>query len=268
MSVNVLDLWDFGNPALSEERFCAAMEGASPDDSLILQTQIARCFGIRKDFLKAREILSAIDETKSENPEIRARYWLELGRSLSSITHPPESQTEDTRKEAMHAYLRAFDIASKSRLDYLAVDALHMKAIAEPERELFWTSCALTYLENSSQEEAKKWEGSIRNNLGYALHQSGEIEKALVQFQAALAIREKSGNLVQVRVGKWMVAWTLRTLERFDDALMMQLDLEKEWEEVGKPSPYVFEELEHLYRAKGDAERVAHYAIKRNEPAT
>ena len=40
----------------------------------------------------------------------------------------------------------------------------------------------------------------------------------------------------------------------------MQLRLETEGDAAGEPDPYVFEELEALYQAKGDLERAAHYA--------
>ena len=49
-----------------------------------------------------------------------------------------------------------------------------------------------------------------------------------------------------------MVAWTLRALGRMDEALDIQLRLEHECEAAGAPDPYVFEELEILYRARND----------------
>jgi hypothetical protein len=59
---NILSgLWDYSKPAVSEQRFRAALAGASADDALILQTQIARTFGLRKDFAKAREVLATVE---------------------------------------------------------------------------------------------------------------------------------------------------------------------------------------------------------------
>jgi hypothetical protein len=60
-----------------------------------------------------------------------------------------------------------------------------------------------------------------------------------------------------------MIAWTLRALGRIQDALEIQLQLEQEWRQAGEPSPYVFEELEHLYRELEDDERAEHYAEKK-----
>jgi hypothetical protein len=48
-----------------------------------------------------------------------------------------------------------------------------------------------------------------------------------------------------------------------DEAIEIQLRLEREWDEAGEPDPYVFEELEHLYRALQDGERADFYAARR-----
>ena len=42
MAIDINALWDFSKPALSEERFRAALATAQGDDALILKTQIAR----------------------------------------------------------------------------------------------------------------------------------------------------------------------------------------------------------------------------------
>jgi hypothetical protein len=73
-------------------------------------------------------------------------------------------------------------------------------------------------------------------------------------------LREKGEDVQARRIAHWMVGWTLRALNRTDEALEIQLRLEREREAAGVPSPYVFEELELLYRAKGDRERADHYA--------
>ncbi len=59
MALDVSSLWDYANPALSEQRFRDAINTASRDDALILQTQIARTHGLRGDFLRAREALAS-----------------------------------------------------------------------------------------------------------------------------------------------------------------------------------------------------------------
>ncbi|MEZ0327867.1 MAG: tetratricopeptide repeat protein [Fimbriimonas sp.] len=265
MSVDVLGLWNFGDPELSERRFRAALEGAEGDDRLVLLTQIARSYGLRRDFEGARAVLSEVEaELSSSGPEPKARYWLELGRTYCSAAHTPETQTSDAIELARGAYTRAFEIAQAARLDYLSIDALHMMTMVDTgaESQIEWNRRALSYMERSDQAEAKKWEGSLRNNLGYALHLAGRYDEALVEFEKALALRISSGNVGGTRVGKWMIAWTLRAMGRYQEALEMQLALDEEYEEAGESDPYVRAELEHLYRALGDEERAESYASK------
>jgi len=266
MSVDILSLWDFGQPAESEQRFREALTTATPDEALILQTQIARSYGLRRDFVKATEILAELHpQLVGASAEANVRYYLELGRTLCSPIHPRESQTEEVKTKAGAAYTDAFNLAQASGLDYLAVDALHMMAmvVSDPEAQLQWDLKALEYMEASAGPEAKKWEGSLRHNIGYALHLQGRYAEALDQFEQALAFREAAANQAQIRVAHWMIAWTLRAMGRLDEALVIQLRLEQEWLSNAQPAPYVFEELEHLYRALGNSERADHYAAMR-----
>jgi len=90
----------------------------------------------------------------------------------------------------------------------------------------------------------------------------GEYDEALRQFKLSLAAHERAGRPRNVRIAHWMIAWTLRAQRRFDEAIAIQLRLEREWDEAGEPDPYVFEELEQLYRATGDSARADPYAAK------
>lgn len=265
-AVDLAPLWDFNDPAASEQRFRAALASAQGDDVLILRTQIARSFGLRRDFDRARAELAAIEpQMAGAGPEARVRFALETGRSWASATHAPESQTDETRARARAAYETALATAREGALDGLAIDALHMLAFVDtaPADQLKWAQAALDVVEASSQPAAKRWEASLRNNLGYALHQLGRFDPALTQFRLALALRERQGDAPSIRVAYWMIAWTLRALRRPDEALAIQLRLEREGDAAGQPDPYVFEELEILYRERGDEERAQHYAQRR-----
>ena len=266
MSIDLTPLWDHQKPELSEQRFRDALATAAGDDALILQTQIARTYGMRRQFAGAREILQGIEnQTASAGPEVRVRYALELGRTYASATHPPESQTDAAKALARAAFQTALQTAHESGLDALAIDAIHMFAFLDtvPADQLKWAQEALAVVEASSQPAARNWEGSIRNNLGYALHQLERLEEALTQFRLAVRLREQGGNANALRVAWWMVAWTLRALSRADEALDIQLRLERECDTAGQPDPYVFEELEILYRSRGEAERAQYYAERK-----
>jgi tetratricopeptide (TPR) repeat protein len=266
MTIDISSLWDFSKPELSEERFRSALSTASNDDGLILQTQIARTYGLRRDFSKAQQILANIKpRIQNASDEAKVRYYLELGRTYSSATHPPESQTAEVKELARAAYLRAVELAQNGKLDDLAIDALHMMVFVDnaPEKQVEWNHQAQTLMQSSSQPEAKKWAGPLHNNTGYALHLLGRYEEALSEFKLALAAHERDGSPQKIRIAHWMIAWTLRSLGQLNEAVEIQLRLEKEWDEAGEPDPYVLEELELLYQALGEKEKAKFYATRR-----
>jgi len=266
MTIDISELWDFGKPELSEERFRSALSTASPDDALILKTQIARTYGIRGNFDRSQQVLSDI-QSQIQNASITAKvyYHLELGRSYSSATHSPESQTDEVKGIARSAYMQAYHLAQDGKLDGLAIDALHMMTFVDtsPEDQLEWNRKAMAHMESSTQPEAKKWAGSLHNNTGYSLYLLERYEDALEEFKLALAANEQGGNPQKIRIAYWMIAWTLRALGQLDEALDIQLRLEKECDEAGEPDPYVFEELELLYKAINNEEKAEHYAARR-----
>lgn len=264
--IDVSAMWDFSRPEASEQRFREALASAHGDQALVLRTEIARSYGLRKDFAKAREMLRAMEPLLADaGPEARARWSLELGRTYASAAHPPGSVTEDDRREARRAFAAALEVATAARLDGLAVDAIHMFAFVDtaPAEQLLWARRALEVVEKSSQPDARRWEASIRNNLGYALHQLGRHEEALAQFERVVELRREAKNPAALAVARWMVAWALRSLGRLDEALAMQLELDRELQASGRTDVHVLEELEILYRARGDEARAGEVANRR-----
>jgi len=265
-AIDLQPLWDFSRPEVSEQRMRAALATASGDDALILKTQIARTWGLRGDFAKAREILREIEaQPASQNPEVRTRYALEYGRTWVSTVHPPELLTPTARAQARASFLRAVELSRAARLDGLTIDALHMLAIVEtdPEAQLKWNEDALDLVRTSAQPAAKAWEAALRNNTGYTLHLLGREREALEQFERAVELQERGTDGVATRAAWWMVARTLRLLGRAKEALEIQLRLERENDAAGTPDPEVFEELEYLFLARGDAAHAAQYAQRR-----
>lgn len=265
-SVHAIDLdlmWDFRQPAVSEERFRAALRSASGDDALILQTQIARTYMLRGDFDTARSLLGAIRASvPAAGPEVRARFWLETGRSYASHRHPPDTQTAASRQLARDAYMRALVMAKGANLDAVAIDVLHMLPFADtdPAQQLDWNRQALAMVEASEQAQARQWEPSIRSNLGESLYELGRYDEALEQFRQSAALFEQRADTRSTRDGYWHVARTLRALNRNSEALAIQLRLERECDAASAPKAYIFEELEILFRAAGNGERAQYYA--------
>ena len=266
MTLDVRSLWDFRDPAGSERRFLAALDDARGDDALVLRTQIARTHGLRTDFDAARAVLADVEPALgTAGARARASYWLELGRTYSSAAHDPASQSDEVRATARAAYGRCLDEAGAGGGDDLAVDAVHMLAFVDtaPEDQIRWADTGLEIALASSDPAAQRCEATLRNNRGVSLGQLGRHEESLAEYERALALTEPRGDAADTRIARWMVASALRHLGRLDEAEAVQLDLEREGDADGEPDPYVYEELEAIYAARGDAGRAAHYAALR-----
>ena len=265
-AVDVHGLWDYGQPEASEKRFRAALAGADENEQRILQTQIARTWGMRRDFARARAVLAAVEPgLAAASAEVRVRYFLELGRTHFSPVHPPDLQTPDNRERARASFMQAFELAKQARLDHLAIDALHMMPFVEvdPDRQLEWNEKALRYMETSEQADARRWEAALRNNVGVAKRSRGDHEGALIEFRLSRAAYERTGATADVRIADWMIARTYRDQKRYAEALEIQLGLEQAFDRQGSPDPHVYAELEQLYRALGKEDLAQLYASKR-----
>lgn len=238
-------LWDFDDPAASEQRFRAALaQEPVLDAALALRTQIARTMSLRGRFDEAHRLLDAVDaELAGAGPEPRVRTLLERGRSWRSAGEPAKARP---------LFLQAEQLARTARLEYLHVDALHMVALVQPdpEAQLEWTHRALAAARAAQDAQARRWEGSLLNNLGWVLHDAGRHEEALAQFRAALAARERDGApTTRVREARWAVARELRALGRHDEALALLRALEAELAAAGASDPFVPEEIAENLRA-------------------
>jgi hypothetical protein len=148
MALDLNALWDFGNPALSEQRFRQALAQAQGDDALILHTQIARTHSLRKDFDAARSVLRHIEPAiGTAGAEARVRYHLEFGRTFASAAHDPKSLTPEAKAQARHHFEAALGIARGARLDALGIDAIHIFAFIDtaPADQLKWGQAALKW---------------------------------------------------------------------------------------------------------------------------
>jgi hypothetical protein len=259
-AVDVDALWDFGDPAASEQRFRAALDAAQGDDRLVLRTQIARTYSLRGRFAEAEAELDAIAPAlAAAGAEPRVRALLELGRSRRSAGRPDE---------ALPLFRQAFELADGARLEALAADALHMVALAvQPlDERLDGHRRTAEYARAAADPRARRWEGPALNNLGSDLRDAGRLDESLAAFEAAQAVFDRLGGPLQRRIARWQVANLLRLRGQADEALAMQLALERDSAAAGAPDRYVFEELALLYAARGDAGRAAHYRALQAAP--
>lgn len=230
------ELWDFDDPAGSEQRFRAAAETAEGADRLVLLTQVARALGLQERYDEGHAVL---DDLSVDRPEIATRTELERGRLLRSTGEPDAARPH---------FEAAVVTAREAGLEALHVDALHMVALVAPaEDQQRLTEEALEVARGSSDESARNWDASLLNNLGMTYADAGDWAAALAAFEEALAARERQshsgGDDTRTRVARWMVGWALRNLGRTDEALVVQTALKAELDAAGEHDPYVDEEL-------------------------
>jgi len=204
-----------------------------------LRTQIARCLGLQGRFDEAWDQLSKISIVHS--PIVEVRMQLEKGRLHNS---------SGNGNDAKPYFLKALELAEQGQFDYYAVDAAHMLGIVSDGQEsIEWNEMALQLAAKSKDERARKWKGSLLNNLGWTYFSVGNFDTALTRFESALDFEKTAGDPVSIRIARWTVARCLRALKRYDEALAIQSELIQHPEQG-----YVSEELGELLLVLGRAD--------------
>jgi tetratricopeptide (TPR) repeat protein len=237
---NFDDLWDYDNPADTEKRFrellAAAEEARDLSYTLQLLTQIARAQGLQGQFEAAHKTLDRVEPHVSEAPVVEIRYLLERGRVFNS---------SGDSKSAADLFQKAWTLGEATGEDFHRIDAAHILAIVQtdPEDQMAWNNRALQLAEQSTQRRAKNWLGSLYNNIGWTYHDIRDYDQALTVFQDALDFRQDQGKPGPIRIARWCVARTLRSLNRIEEALKIQQELLAELDQVGEKDGFVYEEV-------------------------
>lgn len=250
-------MWDYSNPKQTEIKFreliAKAKESGDVSYYAQLLTQIARTQGIQSKFDDAHKTLDAVEAMLTDELVVaRIRYLLERGRAFNSSNY---------KEKAKPFFLEAWELALAKSEDYYAVDAAHMMGIVEPpEKQLEWSLKALELTEKTTNKRAKGWLGPLYNNIGWTYHDLKKYDRALELFEKGLKWREEINDEKGVRIQRWNVARTYRSLGRIEEALEIQIALEKEIEEKGTdPDGFVFEELGECLLLKGKKEEAKDY---------
>jgi tetratricopeptide (TPR) repeat protein len=156
-------------------------------------------------------------------PLARIRYLLERGRTFNS------SKVYDKAKEN---FLEAYRLSDENKFDDYTIDAAHMMGIVEKGNEsLKWNEIAMKHAEETQDNKAKGWLGSLYNNTGWTYHNMGEYEKALELFEKYVSWQTERNAKRGLIIAKWCVARTLRSLGKVQEALDKQMDLKTEIEQ-------------------------------------
>jgi tetratricopeptide (TPR) repeat protein len=242
------DLWDYDDPATSEARFRTAVEVADAGGDLEAageaSTQLARSLGLQGRFDDGHAILDRVDADHPAEDRIRIRARLERGRLLRSSGNPAAS---------VAPFEGAWVLARTLGEDGLAVDAAHMLAIVDAQPgEQAWHGRALDLADTSPDPAARRWRGSLWNNVGWARFEAGDHDGALAAFETALAARREQGQPKETRVAEWCVARCLRAVGRPTEALAIQERLAIETVAAAEPEDgYVAEETGECLLALG-----------------
>lgn len=250
------ELWDYDQPAATEEKFRQRLTSIASaneaDYRLQLLTQIARAQGLQRKFEQAHNTLNSVEaQLRDDLPVVRIRYLLERGRVYNS---------SNAKEQARPFFLQALELAQAHREDFYAVDAAHMMAIVEPpDEQMAWNLKALELAEASSDPRARKWLGSLYNNIGWTYHDLGQYEQALNMFEKALAWRETQGKEKETRIAKWCIARVLRSLNRIPEALAILRELEP------FADGYTYEELGECLLLQGKQDEAQSYFARAHE---
>jgi tetratricopeptide (TPR) repeat protein len=245
------DLWDHDDPAASEVRFRAAVAAAEAggDETAAAEarTQLARALGLQGRFEDADAILDRVDVDHPAADRVRIRAHLERGRLRRS---------SGAAAASVPPFEAAWELARAIGEDGLAVDAAHMLALVDaPPGEPGWHRRALDLADTSPDPGARRWRGSLWNNVGRARFEGGDLEEALAAFETALAARREQGRPKETRIAEWCVARCLRALGRPAEALAVQERLAAEAAAAREDEDgYVAEEIGECLLALGRAE--------------
>ena len=246
-------LWNYNQPDQSERDFRALLPLAqsNPAYELELLTQIARSQGLQHHFDEGHATLDQVEQRMTANSTAQVRYLLERGRLFNSADQPDKARA---------LFEQAWEVAQQIGEAGYAVDAAHMLGIVDAP-DLTWNLKALELAENSPDERARRWRASLYNNIGWSYHDMSEYDKALSIFGKALRLREEQGDAELIRIARWAVARTLRSLNRLDEALAIQRENAAQIRRDGGNDGYVEEELGEILLAQGHAhEAKPHFA--------
>lgn len=260
-------LWNYNDPAGTAVRFEALLPMVEASDNRAyhaeLLSQLARTHSLRRQFTEAQQLLDEAEALLTDGMVVpRICCLLERGRSFNSASEP---------ERALPLFQEAFALgtAVSPQADFYTIDAAHMVAIAEPDaaEQIKWNEKALALAEATPDVRAAGWRGSLYNNLGWTYHDMGEYKQALSLFEKALAWREANhpDQPETIRIAKWCIGRTYRSLNRLNEALALQQALLAEYQGVGQTDGFVNEEIGECLLALGQGAEARPYFAQAHE---
>jgi len=253
------DVWNYADPAGTEKTFRELLSRRGVEANaayrLELLTQLARTQSLQRKWPECHAILDQVEpHASAAPPQVRVRLWLERGRAFNDVGRFAEAKS---------CFARAYELGLAEGLDFLAIDAAHMFGVMEPADEaVAWNEKALAHARTSQESRARRWIGSVSNNLGWAYHQLGRFDEALVLFRDLVTLHAEAGRPKHAHIARYSVAKTLRRMGRLDEALaeIRAMDAEQ-----SQSDGYVEEELAECLLALGRADEARPHFAKAYE---
>ncbi|MEI7576169.1 MAG: tetratricopeptide repeat protein [Armatimonadota bacterium] len=213
--LDVRDYWNFGDPVATR----AAFEELLPTltdraEQLDVHAQIARTYSLPGENQKCLDYLGTYWKEGLElGGRAAASLMIEAGRAYRGL-----GMIEQARK--------GFEDVSVNGPEDLRIDALHMLAlISEGDQVAFFNQKAITLAKTSKDEWARRWIGSLYNNMGWSCFEAGELDEALEYFESVLLARYEFGQSERVREAQWCIGHTLLAMGRIKDATDIHLEM-------------------------------------------
>ncbi len=192
-------LWDFDDPAATEERLRAALEQADGAMSDELRTQVARALGLQGAFAEA---LTMLDGISPDDAVVQQRIALERGRVLNASGEVAQ---------AIAQFQEAYRVNADT---YLTVDAIHMLGITDKAEAATWYERGLEIVQHSHDARVQRWEGPLRNDQAWNLADEGNLEAALQLFREAEAWFRAHGTPQQVQRAESSIAEVMKRMNK------------------------------------------------------
>ena len=250
-------LWNYGDPAGTEAKFRALLPRAQTSGhtgyELELLTQIARAQGLQGKFDSAHETLDGVEARLRETavPVARVRYLLERGRVFNS---------SGQAGRALPLFIEAAELAERIPHWRLAIDAVHMAALAEPslEKQVEWNRRGIAMV--LDHPDQRGWLFALYNNLGETFIKLKRYDDALACFRNYVALNVERGQEPDMFATK-DIARCLRLLGDVDEALASIEPVHAKLAAAGTPDGWISEEYAECLLAKGRVEEARpHFA--------
>jgi tetratricopeptide (TPR) repeat protein len=234
--------WDISDPETSEVRLSRlrdtlVVDGFRPGRVIEVQTQLARARAIQGRLDDAERTLDdaerALESHLGNMP--RVRLLLERGRLLVLRKMPMVAKTP---------LMAAFELSTKARLDFQAIDAAQMMSVIEPRKQKrFWTARALAITEGSKNPRLSGWVGPLYADMGHHFEDLYRLGEALANFEKSAAHFQANDEPLKACDSGAHGGRILRLMKRPAEALALHRRFESTLEEHGASDGIVLEEI-------------------------